>query len=225
MPLTNQFSKKRHHSCRLLRGRLLSSSGVLDSAPFSPNKNHTQLKASRIEILSAAPKSNMQSGADVQQRYKQTVGEHLSQMTALSTHARTWRSKRLGDASEQVLHLDSANLYYIVQAETSRYMADMSTQFLLYFGDSLFSPLCCAARRLSRNAAQGRAPVRSASSRGVFPQRSITFMKAPPSSTSSLICTTTAHNHLKVCDAQHLTQQVQLWDAMQLAPHRPTCPA
>ena len=72
MPLTDQFSKKPHHSCRLLRGRLLSSKGVLDSAPFSPDKNHTQLKASQIEILSTAPKSNMQSGAAVHLRYKQT---------------------------------------------------------------------------------------------------------------------------------------------------------
>ena len=30
------------------------------------------------------------------------------------------------------------NLYSIVQAETSRYMPDMSTQFLLYFRNSLF---------------------------------------------------------------------------------------
>ena len=72
MTLSNHFCKKPHHSCRLVRGRLLSSRGVLDPAPFSPAKHHTQLKALQVEVLSTAPKSNMQSEAGVQRCCRQS---------------------------------------------------------------------------------------------------------------------------------------------------------
>ena len=68
-------------------------------------------------------------------------------------------------------------------------MASTHTQDIQrFYVETTTAPFCCAASRLSRKAAQGLAPARFASFRGVFPQRSVTSMNAPPSSTNSLIC-------------------------------------